>query len=421
MNVVAFLDRSILALAGPQILADLGLSHVELSVLVGFGFVIFFVFFGIPCGWIVDRSARRVIVFLGVTVWSLGAAACGLAHGFWQLLLARIAVGAGESVLHPAAYSLLTDVVPRRRLAFAMTVYGGSAGLGAAVSVAGGGLALGYASKVGDIVFPLIGTLHPWQIVLVLTGVPGLILAPWIFLVPEPARRDRLTAVSSAQDAAFVRFLRSHRRLLITIFAGFSVLQILSFSFSTWEPTYLVRRFGWNISAVGVALSAGMLLSFLGSFAAGWAVDALIARGWRDATLRWAATFAAVCAILIATAFVVPNAWFCVIVVSVAQIPLSLIGVLSTALQQVTPNEFRGRVAAIFLLFGNAIGFGLGPFLPALLTDHMFKSEAKLGISITIVALLSGFASTVIFASGCAPLRSAVLTSRRWTSGEDRP
>jgi MFS family permease len=421
LNTVAYLDRSILTLAVPQLKSDLGLSSVEIGVVIGFGFVIFFVLFAIPCGWLVDRMPRRVIVYAGVTLWSIAAGLGGVARSFWQLLSSRVGVGAGESVLNPAAYSLIADAFPRRRLATALTVYGASAGLGGAISVAGGGMLLGYAIAHGPFTLPLLGAVRPWQFVLLIVGLPGAIIAPAIYLVREPPRGDRLLKAAPLSKPSFrelVHFMSERRALLVAILLGFGVLQILSYSFSSWEPAYLVQRFGWNISAVGQALCAGMLLSFVGAFAAGYLVDALIARGVVDAPLRWAGSVALGCGVLIAVAFQLDRAWGCILVVTVAQVPLSLIGVLSTALQQTTPNEFRGRIAGLFLLCGNALGFGFGPLLPALLTDHVFRREDSLGDAVSLVSLSAGILSAIIIWSGCRAMRAAVASATQWQSTE---
>ncbi|HEX7588040.1 MAG TPA: hypothetical protein VF478_06980, partial [Anaerolineae bacterium] len=115
------------------------------------------------------------------------------------------------------------------------------------------------------------------------------------------------------------------------------------------------------------------------------------------------------------------NAWACIVLVSIAQIPLSLIGILSTALQQVTPNEYRGRTSALFLLFGNVIGFGFGPLLPAYLTDHVFGGEGMLGRSIALVALVSGAGAAVLLWSGCRPMRVGVADAKQWTGNSLNP
>lgn len=421
LNTVAYLDRSILTLAVPQLKSDLGLSHVEVGLVIGFGFVIFFALFAIPCGWLVDRMSRRVIVYMGVTLWSIAAALGGVARTFWQLLSSRVGVGAGESVLNPAAYSLIADAVPRCRLATALTVYGASAGLGGAISVAGGGVLLGFAVAHGPFMVPMLGAVRPWQFILLLVGLPGALIAPAIYLVREPPRGDKLLASAPLSAASFGelwRFMNARRVLMVAVMLGFAVLQILSYSFSSWEPAYLVQRFGWNIAAVGEALCAGMVLSFVGAFGAGYLVDRLVARGVVDAPLRWAGCVALCSSVLIAAAFQLDRAWGCILTITLAQVPLSLIGVLSTALQQTTPNEFRGRVSGLFLLFGNVVGFGFGPLLPALLTDHLFRRDDKLGDAVSLVALASGVLSAIIIWSGCRAMRLAVAAAARWQTEE---
>jgi hypothetical protein len=52
-----------------------------------------------------------------------------------------------------------------------------------------------------------------------------------------------------------------------------------------------------------------MVLSFVGACGAGWTVDALVARGWVDAPLRWAGAVALGSGLLIAMAFELHGAW----------------------------------------------------------------------------------------------------------------
>jgi MFS family permease len=419
MNVVAYLDRSILSLAAPDVRADLGLTHVQLSILLGFGFVLFFVILGIPFGWLVDRVSRRWVIHCGILAWSIAASAAGLARDFWTLLVARFGVGAGEATLHPAAYSLITDSVPPRRLAFAMTLYGGSSGLGAAVSVAVGGQLLAWATAHGSFDLPLLGQLQPWQLVLLLSGIPGLILAYSIFLVPEPIRRDTLSAQTEDAAPGLAAFVHSHWKFYVFSIVGFSILQITAYSFASWQPTYMVERFGWDIADVGLAISIGMIGAFVGSFGCGWAVDWLAARGVADAPLRWATGAALFCGAFIGSAFLVDDALLCVALIVVGQLPIALIGIVSTALQQVTPNEFRGRISAIFLLLSNLIGFGAGPFLPAAMTDYVFQNEETLGLSVAITCFVTAPCAALLLRLGCAPMRHGMREAAQWREPGD--
>jgi MFS family permease len=420
MNIVAYLDRSILSLAAPAVQADLGLNHVQLSVLLGLGFVMFFVVLGIPFGWLVDRAPRRWIIHGGILFWSVAASSAGLARDFWTLLLARFGVGAGEASLHPAAYSMIADAFPPRRLGFALTLYGGSSGLGAAVSVALGGLVLGAATAHGPFDLPVLGTLQPWQVTLLLSGLPGILLAFSIFLVPEPTRRDLIHRDAGAEASEGVtRFMMRRWRFYVPVILGFSILQITSYGFAAWQPTWMVHRFGWAISDVGLALSIGMMGAFFGSFVAGWAVDRMVAAGVATAPLLWAAGSSVFCGLFVGLAFLVDDAVACVALVVVGQLPIALIGIVSMALQQVTPNEYRGRVSAIYLLFANLIGFGAGPFLPAALTDYVFASEDALGIAIALTSFVTAPIAAILLMLGRAPMREGLADAARWRQGAE--
>lgn len=414
MNIAAYLDRSVLALAAPSVQADLGLNHFELSLLLGFGFVLSFVLLGIPSGWLVDRVPRRPVVMAGIVLWSVSASCVGLARGFGAMLAARIGVGAGEAALNPAAYSLIADSFPKRRLTLALTLYGGASGIGAAVSVAVGGLLLGYGIAHGPFDLPLLGLIQPWQWMLLLSGLPGLVLAPTIMLVPEPQRHERLAGQAAL---GFARFLLDNWRFYGVLILGFSMFQITAYSFASWHPTYMVQRFGWSISDTGLWLSIGAAMSFVGAFCSGWIVDWWVARGREDAPLRWAVMMALWSALVLGLAFVVTSPWLCVVLVAIAQTPISLIGIVATAIQRVTPNDYRGRVSSLLLLFSNLIGFGLGPMLPALLADHVFPGPQGLGQSIALVAVITGPIAAVLIALACRPMREC-LRSASSTPGE---
>ena len=204
--------------------------------MLGFGFVIFFVVLGVPFGWLVDRISRRLLIFAGIT--GRCPERCRARAGLLATARGEVGVGAGEATLNPSSYSLIADGVPRHRLALALTVYGGGAGLGGAVRVAAGGVLLGYALAHGTFVLPVIGEVRPWQFVLLLSGLPGLWIAPLIFLVPEPGRRDLLREAHGGATVSLRLwpFMRDRGRLMFCILAGFSVLQILSYSFSSGSP-----------------------------------------------------------------------------------------------------------------------------------------------------------------------------------------
>lgn len=113
--VLSYIDRQILALLVGPIKADLGLSDTQIGLLQGLAFAVLFAIAGLPLGWWADRGDRRRIIAMGVGVWSLMTALCGTARSFTHLFLARAGVGIGEAALVPAAYSMISDLVPPER------------------------------------------------------------------------------------------------------------------------------------------------------------------------------------------------------------------------------------------------------------------------------------------------------------------
>jgi MFS family permease len=120
---LAYLDRQILTLLVDPIRADLAVSDVEMGFLQGMGFTLSFALCGPLVGWTVDRYSRRLVIFIGILVWSLSTASSAFAGTYIELLIARFGVGAGEAALLPAAYSIISDMVEKARLARAMAVF----------------------------------------------------------------------------------------------------------------------------------------------------------------------------------------------------------------------------------------------------------------------------------------------------------
>src|ERR1700759_484838 len=111
---VSFIDRQILALMIGPIRRDFGISDTQVSLLIGLAFALFYTFLGIPIARLADRHSRRAIIAVGVLVWCLMTAACGVSHNYGQLFMARVGVGVGEAALGPSALSMLSDYFPQQ-------------------------------------------------------------------------------------------------------------------------------------------------------------------------------------------------------------------------------------------------------------------------------------------------------------------
>ena len=173
----AQLDQGILSLLIQQIIEDFSLTDTQASLLLGPAFAFVYVLVGIPLSPFIDRWVRTRIIAIGVTVWSLATAACGLASSFWQLFAMRMLVGAGESVNGATSYSIVSDYFPRKTLPRAIYRLQIGAVAGNGLSLLLGATMITIIAAIGTPSLPVIGELRPWQVVLMAVGLPGVLVA----------------------------------------------------------------------------------------------------------------------------------------------------------------------------------------------------------------------------------------------------
>eukprot|EP01035_Chromulina_nebulosa_P040198 gene40197-54354_t len=160
---VSFLDRGVLNLLVEPIKRDLGLSDTQVSLLMGFAFIAFYLVLGLPVARWIDHGSRRTILGLAATVWSISTMLCGLAGNFVHLALCRVGVGAGDSAVSPAISSMISDLFPKERLARAMSLMGLAFVVGNGLALALGGAVIGALTKLGPVDVPGLGRMFPWQ------------------------------------------------------------------------------------------------------------------------------------------------------------------------------------------------------------------------------------------------------------------
>ena len=128
---------------------------------------------------------------IGICVWSMATAACGMAKSFLQLFLSRMAVGVGEAALSPAAYSMITDSFPKSKLGLALGVYSSGSFLGGGLALIIGGAAIAIVEQWGPQTVPLIGLIKPWQMTFFIVGLPGVLIAALFYItVKDPNARE---------------------------------------------------------------------------------------------------------------------------------------------------------------------------------------------------------------------------------------
>lgn len=413
IHIFAFIDRQILGLLVEPIKRDLGLSDTQMSYLMGFSFALFYTLFGIPIGRLADSRSRRAIIATAMAFWSLMTAACGIVARYWQFVLMRMGVGVGEGALSPSAFSMIADYFPRERLATAISVY--STGI-----YFGGGLAfvvvariIGLVGEEGARALPLIGEVHPWQVVFFAIGLPGVLMSTVMLTVREPFRRgvkhlrgpDGILRPVKAPIGEVARYIGESRGTFIGHNLGYALLAFSAYGASAWTPTFMIRTHGWTAERIGTVFGVMvMVLGTLGVLSGGVMADLLARRGVRSAKI-WAGFVAAVIWFPFGIAFPLLDDERLVVLalagsVFTASMPF---GCAAAAIQEIMPSNMRAQASALYLFVVNLIGLGLGPSAVAWCTDYVFHDESMIRYSLLIVGLIAHAGSAAFLYSACKP------------------
>lgn len=190
--IFSYVDRQILVLMIEPIKADLNLTDTQFSLLHGLAFSLFYALIGLPIVYLADRFSRPAIISMGIIIWSIATAACGLSKNFIQLFLSRMSVGVGEAVLSPAAYSIFSNLFSKRQLGRAVGVYSIGSFIGGGLAFLVGGYVISLLKGTTLVDIPILGMLRPWQVAFIIVGLPGVLIGiVFALTVRDPERQGQ--------------------------------------------------------------------------------------------------------------------------------------------------------------------------------------------------------------------------------------
>jgi MFS family permease len=407
LYIFSFIDRTAISLIVEPMKRDLQISDTQIGMLQGLAFALLYTFLGLPIARLSDRHSRRGIIAAGVFIWSIMATSCGLARTALQLFVARIGVGVGEAALSPAAYSMITDSFPRSKLGSAFGVYNIGITIGAGIAFLVGGIVVAAVSHAGaSYTLPLFGEVRAWQMVFIVTGAPGMVLPLLLLTFREPARRGILRSPSANTTAALPRppltevlgYVWLNRKFYCLHFVALALLSMCGYCVAAWLPTALIRAYGVSYGQVGKVLGVStILMNSTGMLLAGVLCDRLTRKGSKDAPIIVALISACGIAVFACLPPVMPTVPLIWVALFVAGLTFNAYnGVGPMAINQVTPNQYRAQVSAVYLFVVNVLGLGVGPTLVPLLNDHLFHDPLKIRFSLIIVVFCAAAAAIIL-------------------------
>lgn len=384
---IAHLDRQIISIVLQPVGREFGLSDLQLGLLSGPAFALFFSVLGIPFAIAATRLNRRNLIAATIAAWSVMTMLCGLAQSFLQLFLARMGVGVGEAGALPASHAVISDLYEPKERATAMGVFMSGANIGIALSLVAGGA---------------IAQFYGWRAAMLIAGIPGLALAVLIRLtVAEPERPgdsagQQGPGLGLLRETALEIWRNTSSRLMVF---GAVFNAITSFGVVAWVPTFLIRAHDMKLGAVGLYLAISIGFGgALGTMLAGRLSDRFskTAVGW----LCWTPVVFILASKPFAIAGFLTDTKIIALVLLLVPFTFGAAYMASTIsmLHSSVSARARPMASALLLLLINLIGMGIGPLFVGTVSDGWQSGGVAAGLAAVQAFGIAG--AVMIFFAG---------------------
>ncbi len=369
---VNYIDRGNLSIAAPLIEKELALSPVQIGALLSSFFWTYALLqlLGVA-GWVADRFPVTQVLTAGFLLWSVATLATGVVTGFRPIYIARLVLGAGESLAYPCYSRIFATEVAQEHRGRANALLDAGSKLGPAIGTFVGGLIL---VRTG------------WRFFFIALGVASLLwLIPWLRYVRRrpvamPANRE----LRQGSVAELFR-LRSAWGAFLGHFCG----NYFWFFLLTWIPSYLVKERGMRIDNMANIVSLCLVTVAAATLLAGWVSDRLIERGITPGRVRKSIVVSglAMSSIILPAAFVA-SATTCVVFLIAACVAFGSYTSNHWAITQTLAGPLMaGRWTGIQNGIGSLSGV-VAPWLAGLIVQS--SGSSKLAFLISAAIALAG-------------------------------
>jgi MFS transporter, ACS family, hexuronate transporter len=311
-TVVNYIDRTVISVLEPELRHKIGWTDSQWGYISASFMLAYAIGFPLS-GWFIDKVGTRLGFALSLIVWSLAAASHAFARNVGEFMLARFALGLGESGNYPAAIKTIAEWFPKRERAFATGLINAATNVGATIS---------------PIAVPLLYAEYGWQAAFVATGLGGLF---WVLLWWPIYRRPQEHTWVSEEELAYIesdppdppkripwRRLLQYRQVWAFAIAKAFTDSIWWF-YLFWFAPFMAEQFGVDIKTIGWPMVTVYLMADVGSIAGGWQSSWLLGRDWSTNAARKTAMLTyALCIVPVAFAPLVSEKWVAVILIGMA-------------------------------------------------------------------------------------------------------
>jgi ACS family hexuronate transporter-like MFS transporter len=389
--LINFLNRLTIAVLGPIMTAQLGLSNMQFAGLTTSFLVAYTVSQGVS-GAIYDRIGVKRGFIASVVLWSLASMAHAFSRGLLSLNCLRFLLGIGEGGTWPGAAKVITDWFPARNRAFAMGICNSGTAIGSIIAM------------------PLIVWIElrfGWRMsFLALGGIGFVWLCLWLFIyapssdspliTPEEYAliwKSRKPAIAGSK-VTWKELLR-HREVWGIVMARFFGDPVW-WLYTTWLPLYLYRVRNFTLQEIGMSAWIPFVAADAGSLFGGWLSGHLIGRGW---TVNWARK-SVILSSMVLMCCGIPAALTHSAALSLLFISIVLFGFQSWISNvQTLPSDYFPEAVVGSVMGLSGVGAGVGAMVLTQTTGFIVEHHSYTPILIT-AGLLPILATTLLFTLG---------------------
>jgi MFS family permease len=412
--IVSTIDRGILNLIVDPVRHDLGVSDVQIGLLQGLAFGIFYAVAGIPLGLLADTISRRRVLLMAVLIWSGATFLSGLANSFGEMFLCRLLVGFAEAALAPCGMSMITDMFPSSRRSKPMSLYIFGSAISGGLSIFVTGSVLVAAPHGAFNFIPFVAGHAPWRVAFMICGMAGIAVVALLALMREPARRGAILAPRLGLGfRQTFRYIGDHRAVFLPFYLGYGMFSLAYSALMAWSPSVLMRVFGVSLSAAAAQLgSFKMVASVIGTIAAGVVIDMVLRRyGIRGKLLLLA--FVPATAVPSALALWAPSPFTAALLLAEVSLVFPFFGTAVVgSIPSLVPADMKGVAASLLLFTATIVGLSGGPLLVAYVGEHLLGAPTAVGMAMPMVAVPALLLSSALLLTAQRALRRAIAAGK---------
>lgn len=349
--LLSYVDRGLLAVSGPLLKTELGLTATEFGLAVSAFFWIYAPG-QLVGGWLVDRFDAKRLFGGGVALWAVATALMGAVGGLFSLVALRAVLGFGQSFCFTGSSKMIAHHCRAEGRGGANGVVMCGIGFGQMVGAGAGGM-----------IMALLG----WRAMCVFFGLLTLVwLIPWLRMRLNQHNAGTGTQVAPVPLVAVLR-----RRALWGSAAAHFCNNYGFYFVITWLPLYLVGERGMSIVWMATVTAAIYGIQALSALLGGWLSDRLVVNGRHEGDVRKALQVLAnmvKAGAIVASAMVWSEAAM-IFWLSVAAVTIGVTNSQNFAVAQIFAGpRAAGRWVGIQNFGGNCAGI-LGPVITGLIVD----------------------------------------------------